>query len=97
MTDVRDHRLEAVERDMGEIKQAIQGIAGSLQTLARLEERHQETRDSLSRAFGQIEDHEQRIRHIERDIPVTKLVRNWVIAAMTGLCGLVLMLMAGKL
>lgn len=82
--DVIEYRLGTLEANFTEIKNAVTSIDKSLQKLTSLEERHQETRDALSRAFSQIEDHEVRIRHVEKDAPVTKLVRNWVIAAVTG-------------
>jgi septal ring factor EnvC (AmiA/AmiB activator) len=96
MTEIRDHRLDAVERDVSEIKQAIQSIAGSLQTLARLEERHQETREALNRSFAQLDDHEKRLRVMEHETPINKLVRNWVLAGVTAMAAFVLAMFAGR-
>lgn len=84
MSGVLDYRLDVVEKDVGEIKNAIKSIAGSLQTLTRLEERHLETRESLNRAFDALAAHEKRIQKLEVQAPTTKLITSWVIAAATG-------------
>ena len=94
--DVIEYRLGTLEASVTEIKSAVSSIDKSLQKLTSLEERHQETRDALHRAFTQIEDHEVRIRHVEKEAPVTKLVRNWIIAGITGLIGMVALVLVSK-
>jgi len=94
--DVIEYRLGTLEASVTEIKSAVSSIDKSLQKLTSLEERHQETRDALNRAFTQIEDHEVRIRHVEKEAPVTKLVRNWIIAGITGLIGMVALVLVSK-
>jgi len=94
--DVIECRLGTLEASVTEIKSAVSSIDKSLQKLTSLEERHQETRDALNRAFTQIEDHEVRIRHVEKEAPVTKLVRNWIIAGITGLIGMVALVLVSK-
>lgn len=96
MTDVIDYRLDVVEKDVGEIKDAIKSIAGSLQTLTRLEERHQETREALNKSFQTLQEHDQRIRKLEVEAPTTRLIRAWVISAMTGAIALVFLAVAQK-
>jgi len=95
--DVIEYRLGTLEASVTEIKSAVSSIDKSLQKLTSLEERHQETRDALNRAFTQIEDHEVRIRHVEKSEPITRLVRNWIIAGMTGLVALLAVVLASKL
>jgi len=97
MSNVTEYRLDALEGSVREIKDAVGSIAKSLDTLARLEERHQETRDSLTRAFNRIEDHEVRLRKTEAEVPTTRLVKTWVIAGITGLVGIVASMIVGKL
>ena len=94
--DVIEYRLGTLEASVTEIKSAVSSIDKSLQKLTSLEERHQETRDALNRAFTQIEDHEVRIRHVEKNEPVTRLVRNWIIAGITGLIGMVALVLVGR-
>jgi hypothetical protein len=83
-TAVMEYRLSSLEASVGEIRQAVKSIDASLQVLARLEQRHAETRDGLERAFGEIADHEARVRVIEQEQPTTKLIKGWVIAGVVG-------------
>lgn len=86
---VLEFRVSALEGVVSEIKLAVKSIDQSLQTLARLEERHAETRDGLERAFGEIKDHEDRIRSVESDMPTMRLIRNWIVSGVLGTLGLV--------
>jgi chromosome segregation ATPase len=95
--DVIEYRLGTLEASVTEIKSAVSSIDKSLQKLTSLEERHQETRNALNRAFTQIEDHEFRLRHVEKEAPVTKLVRNWIIAGVTGIIGMAAIALASRL
>lgn len=49
MSDATEYRLSAVERAIGELSRATDKIADSLAAIARLEERHVETRDAQGR------------------------------------------------
>lgn len=101
---VLEFRVATLEGAVMEIKTAVRSIDTSLQTLARLEAHHSETRDALSRAFADIGDHENRLRDIEAEMPTMRMIRNWVVAgvlgvvSMTGaaLIGLVVMSKEGK-
>lgn len=84
-----DARVAVLERDCTEMKSAIFDIRDSLQILARLEERHSETRDALSRAFVAIEKIELRLSKIEQHMPGLVEMRGWVIMGMLGIAGLV--------
>lgn len=97
MSDVNAYRLDVVEKDVSEIKQAIKSIDTSLQVLARLEERHQETREGLNRAFVMLDDHEKRIRGIESEAPTTKLVKTWVFSAVTAVLSVVLTIIGAQI
>jgi hypothetical protein len=87
--EVLDYRITALEASVGEIRQAVKSIDGSLQILARLEQRHAETRDGLERAFGEIADHEARVRVIESEQPTTKLIKGWVITGVLAGLGMI--------
>lgn len=93
-------RVSNLESTVNEIREAVKSIDRSMQTFARLEVHHSETRDALGRAFAEIEelkkeqreylkDHETRIRMIEQEMPTTKLVRGWIIAGVIGLVAIV--------
>lgn len=90
--EILEYRVSQLEGAIGEIKSAVKSIDASLQSLARLEARHAETRDALERAFDgikelkdvDIKDHETRLREIEENMPTVKLVRNWVITGVLG-------------
>lgn len=60
-----EYRLSRLESDQGDLKDAVQSINESLQALVRLEERHAETREALSRAFGEIKENSNMIRAVE--------------------------------
>ena len=84
-----DNRVAVLERSCDEMKTAIMDIRDSLQVLVRLEERHAETREALSRAFGDIEKVELRLSTIEQHMPGLVEMRGWVIMGMLGIAGLV--------
>ena len=86
---VIEFRIASLEGSVGEIKTAVKSIDNSLQTLARLEVHHAETRETLSRAFREVEDQERRLRALESEGPVAKLVIRWVIGAVIGIVALV--------
>jgi hypothetical protein len=91
---VIEYRLKVLEDAVTDIRAAVKGIDQSLATLARLEERHAETRDGLGRAFKAIEKVDGRVKSIEVEIPTLKLTRGWVITFTVGCVGLVLLAVA---
>lgn len=84
-----DGRVAVLERSCDDMRAAIFDIRDSLQVLARLEERHGETREALSRAFADIEKLETRVQKIELHLPGLIEMRGWVIMGMLGIAGLV--------
>jgi DNA repair ATPase RecN len=90
-TRVLENRVSHVEKAVDEIRDAAKSIDASLKVLARLEVAHGETREGLGRAFKDIEDHEDRLREIEKDMPTLKQAHGWVVSgviAVVGLAGL---------
>lgn len=97
--DMISYRLTNLERITAEMSVAVKSIAESLNTLARLEVRHEETRDALGRAFTEIErnkaeqgvinrDVEERMRTTEKEMPTLKLTRGWMITGATSALGI---------
>lgn len=64
---VLDLRLTNVERAVERVTTAVESIDKSLQALTNLETKHEQTRESLGRAFGDIDRHDVRIRVLEAD------------------------------
>jgi hypothetical protein len=81
---VLEYRVATLEGAVVEIKSAVKSIDSSLQTLAKLEVHHTETRDGMARAFSELTDHETRVRAIEAEMPTMKMIRNWVVAGVVG-------------
>jgi hypothetical protein len=86
---VIDYRVGLVERAVQDIGLALTAIKESLQTLAVLETRHAETRESLARAFRTIEDMDDRISVIEHGLPLLNLTSKWVRGGVIAIVGLV--------
>lgn len=103
----RLRRVEQEQADMrevlGALKESQQAISNSLERLVRLEERHIETRDALTRAFSAIDKHgealhsirlaipvnlEPRLRDLESNMPGLLEMRRWVVAGAMSVIGL---------
>lgn len=80
--DITQYRLEMIEKTLASISE-------SLHQLTALEQKHLETREALGRAFDRIEDHDQRVRKIETQMPTLNLVKGWVITTVIGVASLV--------
>lgn len=87
--DVLEFRLSVVEKTIVKIEQGVDSIADSLQTLARIEAHQSNTADAVTRCVAALESHDERLRHLESEVPITRLVRNWVIAGVIGVVALV--------
>lgn len=76
-------RLAVLEATVPRIDAALQKIASSLESLARLETAHQSMSDGLGRAFAAIERLEkmadERFERIEKEMPTVKLARNMIL------------------
>jgi hypothetical protein len=63
--------------------------------LVSLEQAHAESRDAIGRAHARVDDHEERVRIIELEMPTMKLTRQWVISGVVGIWA-VAALVAGR-
>ncbi len=67
------------------IESTLEAVRENLIKLAQLEQKHLETKESLTRAFDSMNDINARLREIENEMPTLKLVRGWVIAGFVGI------------
>lgn len=96
-------RVTNLEKATESISHAVKSIDESLKVLTRLDVKHDDTRDGLTRAFKELEDHETRMRaiekeapkdnetrlsNIEKEMPTMKLVRGWIMAGVLGMLSL---------
>lgn len=93
---VTEFRINSLESAVGKIADAVQEIAQNTTQIAQLEVRHSETRDGLTRAFGEIEklqkkdtDADTRLKAIEVEMPGLKETRGWVTRAMLAIIAVV--------
>lgn len=98
-------RVALLEQSLHEIRDNTTSMAGSLQSLTRLEERHVEMSRGIERAFNSIREvredqvkadnalHE-RLAKIEQEQPLQKIARNLVFTFCGGCTLLVLMYVA---
>src|SRR4030066_281598 len=82
---VLETRMEAIGKDIGDMKSTMADIAKSLSTLAVLEVRHNTVSESLSRAFKAIENNSTRLDECEKKI----FASAWVLKVISGGLGLI--------
>lgn len=89
-------RMHAVERAVQDIRDAVGQIAEAMVKIARLEERHQETRESLGRAFDRLDVSESALHDVRveivtlrADIKPLQESRDWIVRGMVGIVSLV--------
>lgn len=70
------------------IESTLEAVRENLIKLAQLEQKHLETKESLTRAFDSMNDINARLREVEKEMPTLKLVRGWVIAGFLGILSL---------
>ena len=83
-----ESRVVFLEKAVEQVRDAVKSIDGSLKELVRLGVAHEQTRETLSRVWLELEDHEKRLRQIEVDMPTMRLARGWVVSGVVGLVGL---------
>lgn len=98
-------RVALLEQSLHEIRDNTAAMAGSLQSLTRLEERHIEMGKGIERAFQAIKETREdqlkaddelhaRLAKIEQEMPLLKIARNLVFTFCGGCTVLVLMFIA---
>ena len=73
-------KLGYLKEGLDEVKSTLGEVNETLQKLVRVEGRLDAHADALKRAHDKLDDHELRISPLEREMPVLKETRGWVIA-----------------
>lgn len=81
-----------VEFRLERVEDAILRLTTTTEQLARIEERHVETRAALERAFAAIKEQGQRISAMEQQMPGLNRAANWVYVAVAAVVGAAFML-----
>ena len=100
MTEDIDVRLARIESGMTRTENALAKLAEAMVQVARLEVALTHNGEAVERAFtaiekltGRLEKHmdlsDARLKLLEDQAPVSKLVNGWVFAWITGLAGLI--------
>ena len=77
-------RMDRIGGDIVEIKDELKGITAGLEKLARLEERHDNHTKALERAFTTLKGVEDRLKTLEVQEPINKMVGKWVVSGVLG-------------
>ena len=90
---ILNDRLQALHKDVSDVKTALNTLTDAITKLALIEERQSTTNTALGRAFTALEKLEDRIAILERENPINKRNSMWIerviIAAMAGAAALI--------
>lgn len=78
----------AISQDMSEVKESLKEISSSLRILSVLDVKHNNTVESLNRAFKEIDVLKKQILEAEKKLPNLLLASSWVFKAVLGVLGL---------
>jgi len=79
-----EHRVTNLEASVERIDRAVERISDSIEKISNALSHQRANADSLARSWRAVEDHEQRLRSVETDMPTLRLIRNWVVAGVLG-------------
>lgn len=71
-------RVEAMSKDMGDIKDAMKDMAKAIERLAVIEERQSAASAAIGRAFTELDKHDKRITEIEKAQPLQQQSSDWM-------------------
>ncbi len=84
-----EHRVTSLETSVERIDRAVERISDSIERISNAISVQRVNSDSIARSWRAVEDHEQRLRAVESDMPTLRLIRNWVVAGVVGTLALV--------
>ena len=91
--EILNDRLQALHRDVSDVKAALTSLTDAITKLALIEERQSATNTALGRAFTAVEKLEDRIAILEREYPLSKRngvwIERFIIAVVTGAAALI--------
>lgn len=82
---ILEAKVESVAADIAEIKADLKTVTAGMERIIRLEEGRAQHEQAIGRAFNSITQHESRLSVLENDAPITKMIRNWVVAGVIGI------------
>lgn len=98
MTELAELKQQVAVLANSQIKmeEALVSVAQSLKALTKLEVQHDETRESVSRAFTLIGKHDERLLEIDKALPTLKMSSNIFFRITTAIILLVAAAVVGK-
>lgn len=84
-----EQRINILEQTVVRIDGKLDGIAETLQSLARIEERQMSTTERLRNGAETMQDHEERLRAIEVRMPGLVESRKWVVMGVLSGVGMI--------
>lgn len=102
MTNDMETRMITIEREQAELRLIARELrdlgarqADAIEKLVRLEERHSEQRDAISRAFTLLEHHGRDLSEMKIALPPLQETRRWMMTGVISLVGVVLLALVG--
>lgn len=83
MADVHVDRLALIEHRVSEFAEHMREVRGSMATLVALNERQTHILDKMAAVANRVEDHELRLRDVEKYQPALRETRTWIISGMS--------------
>lgn len=81
-------RMDGIGRDIVEIKDDLKSIVAGMERIVRLEERYDNHGKALERSFAAITGLEGRMKTLEAQEPINKMVSKWVMTGVIGIVGI---------
>jgi uncharacterized coiled-coil protein SlyX len=88
-------RVDSTEVEIKEINQSLKSIDGSLQALAVLAEKHQESKEAINRAFQSINKIETRVSALEQTVAVNSVISKGLVGGSRLLIERVMLFISG--
>lgn len=94
---VLGHKVDALHQDVSEMKTALKDVAVALNKLTIVEERQSQTNSTQKRMLEKLDSLEQRIDFLEKTDVKQSQAATWVMNAVWGAAGLLVMYVAKML
>ena len=95
--DANNLRLEALHRDVHDIKTALKDLTAAITKLALIEERQIHAAKSLDRAFAALERLESRVARLEVAAPMNGQASEWMVRGMWAFTAALMVIVAKRI